>query len=98
MRDDGEQRTRRPARRTLALFPIPDGFDGNAKTGGKFLLRELCAAAQITHFDRTGLARRYGWLQRELPAVSQFDNSSVCLQPQAHVANPDVADIIGEGR
>ena len=38
MRNDGEQRPRRSARRALALFPIPDGFDGHAEPCGELLL------------------------------------------------------------
>src|SRR5581483_8847594 len=53
MRDYGEQRARRPAWRALALFPVPDGFDGHAEARGKFLLRQLRAAAKIAHLDRT---------------------------------------------
>src|ERR1700760_790281 len=88
MRDDGEQRARRPAWRALALFPVPDGLDGDAEARREFLLRQLRAAAEIAHFDRAGLACWHRRLQRELLPVPQLDNPSVRLQPQAHDFTP----------
>src|SRR5581483_8783757 len=55
VRDHGEQGPRGSPRGTLALFPIADGFDGNAKPRGKFLLGELGAASQVAHFERCSL-------------------------------------------
>src|SRR5207244_4783795 len=85
MRNDGEQRPRRPARRALALLPIPDGFDRYAKLCGEFLLRETCTASKIAYHGCIGFHRRgrHRGLQRELLPVPQFDDPSVRLQPQA---------------
>src|ERR1700754_418753 len=81
MRDDGEQRAGWTARRSLALFPVPDGLDGNAEPRGELLLRQPRAATEVAHFDRPGVVRHHGGLQRELPTVPQFDNPTVRLQP-----------------
>ena len=71
-------------RATLALFPVPDRFDGYAEACCEFLLGQLRAASQIAHLEgpaypRSKSVRR----ERELLPVTQFDNPSVRFQPQA---------------
>src|SRR5262249_9341860 len=74
MRDHRQQRPRRTARSTLALLPVPDGFDGNAEPRGELLLGELRATAQVAHLRRSTRARRrhrFGG-ERKLLSVPQL--------------------------
>jgi len=94
MGDHGEQRPCRPAGGTLALLPVPDGFDRHAEPGREFDLRQAGTTAQVAHCRQGwGFAGRYvrrctrGFghrrRKRELLPVPQFDDPSVRFQPQA---------------
>jgi len=94
MRDHGEKRPRRSARRPLALFPIADRLYGHAEPGGKFDLRQTGAAPKVTDrreyrlFGRSSRRRRR--LQRKFLPVAQFDDPSIRFQPQtSHVPLQD---------
>src|ERR1700751_810872 len=93
MCDHSKKGARGSARHALALLPVPDGLDGHADLGGKFLLGQPRAAAQVAHawllklswlFNLRRLARFFIELRRErkLLPVAQFDNPTVRLQPK----------------
>ena len=93
MGDNGQKRTRRPARHPLALLPVSDGLDRHAKPGRKFELCQLGTAAKIAHrrrgrrFDRRDRCdesrhRHFGH-ERKFRPIPQFDDPSVRFQPQA---------------
>ena len=86
MRDHGEKRPRRSARRPLALqSPIPI-VHGHAEPGGKFGLCQTGAAPQVTdrreHRWFCRISRRQRRLQRKFLPVVQFDDPSIRFQPQ----------------
>jgi len=95
MRDHGEQRAGRSARRALALLPVADGLDGHAELGGELHLGEAGAAAKVAHRERARVGGHPGGrgldrnrLDRKLLPVPQLDDPSVRLQPQPHVQSP----------
>ena len=101
MRDDGEQRARRSTRHALALLPVADGFDGDAKPRGEFDLGQPRAPAKIARGrGRCRIGRRDGGhrrRERKFLPVPQFDDPSVRFQPQAlHL--PLQAAIVGDAR
>jgi hypothetical protein len=104
MGDHGKQCPRRTARGALALFPVPDGFDGHAEPAGKFGLGQSRAAAQVAHrrqgcgfggYESFGGHRRR---KRKLLPVAQFDDPSVRFQSQALHVRPRKTNMIGDAR
>src|SRR5450631_4709291 len=85
MRNDGEQRPRRPPRSALALLPVTDGLDGDAELGCELLLRETGTAAKVPHCRRATCFCRSenDGLQRKLLPIPQFDDPSIRFEPQA---------------
>jgi hypothetical protein len=84
--DDRQQRTRGSTRRTLALLPIPDRFDRDAKFGGEFRLGQFRPHAKFANRRHsTGLAivsnvMRGQIGKRRLLPVDNLDDAPIRFQ------------------